>query len=119
MAMTTAAAATGPSVWFHRKLPLMSHLEFNAVSLRARRWRSPGRRVCCSKPRDEAALEEVSRALEIEAIENAVAVAQLDPQVVHQVPLDRRRDSPELAAVKAAAIEIDVRQVQRDLQRAR
>ena len=58
--------------------------------------------------RDEATLEELCLALEAESIKRAVTIAQLDPEIVHEVPLDQWRDAPELSALQVASVHVDV-----------
>src|SRR5215471_20471641 len=68
---------------------------------------------------DETPLEEVRGALEIKAIELAVAIRQLDADIVDEVPLDGGCHPPERAALAVPAVQIDVRVVQRGFNRAR
>src|SRR5262245_60392775 len=55
-----------------------------------------------------AGLQELRVTLEIEAVEGAVSVDELQPHVVRQVPVDHRREAPQLAAVDATVVEVDV-----------
>src|SRR4030095_10095432 len=66
----------------------------------------------------EARPEEVSAACDAESVEHAVAVRELEPDVVCHVPVHHGGDAPERAALDRTVVEIAVRETTDELPRA-
>ena len=60
----------------------------------------------------KSGLEELGVPLEIEPVEGAVSIDQVDPHVVGEVPVDHRRQAPQPPSADASRVEVDEGQVQ-------
>src|SRR5215204_359108 len=72
---------------------------------------------CRSELELNPGLEELRRALQAEPVERAIAIGDLEPCVVGEVPVHHRRDSPELATLDGAVGVVAIRVSQHRLPR--
>jgi len=56
----------------------------------------------------DSRLEELRPTLKLKAVQISVPVDHFEADIVGHMPVDHRRDSPELAAPQCAAVEINV-----------
>ena len=104
-ATASSTRLEGPAPGLGQHLPL--RVLIGADSPRASHGRAAAERLQLQL---KTGLEEVRLADHAEAVERAVAVDELEPDVVRHVPVDHRRDAPELAAVDRPVVDVAVRE---------